>query len=286
VVTRALPLQRPARSRARQILPGFGLSLGYTVFYLAFIVLIPLAALVVKASGLAPLEFLTLATSPRVLSGLRVSFSSALVASMLNIPIGLLIAWVLVRYEFPGKRLIDALIDLPFALPTAVAGITLTTLFAKTGWVGALLEPLGIRVAYTQLGIVLALVFIGLPFSVRSVQPVLEGLGTEVEEAALSLGASWGQTFSRVILPQLLPAILAGFTLAFARTVGEYGSVIFISGNLPFKTEIAPLLIVAQLESYNYAGAAAIAVLMLGLSLILLLLANLAQARASKVVGE
>ncbi len=285
MVTRALPLPH-VRSRARQILPGFGLSLGYTVFYLSFIVLIPLAALVVKASGLAPLEFWTLATSPRVLSGLRVSFSSALVASMLNIPIGLLIAWVLVRYEFPGKRLIDALIDLPFALPTAVAGITLTTLFAKTGWVGNLLEPLGIRVAYTQLGIVLALVFIGLPFAVRSVQPVLEGLGTEVEEAALSLGASWGQTFSRVILPQLLPAILAGFTLAFARTVGEYGSVIFISGNLPFKTEIAPLLIVAQLESYNYAGAAAIAVLMLGLSLILLVLANLAQARASKVVGE
>ncbi len=285
-MTRALPVQRPSRSRARQILPGFGLSLGYTVFYLSFIVLVPLAALVVKAFGLSLLEFFTIATSPRVLSGLRVSFGSALVASLLNVPIGLLIAWVLVRYEFPGKRLIDALIDLPFALPTAVAGITLTTLFAKTGWVGGLLEPLGIRVAYTQLGIVLALVFIGLPFAVRSVQPVLEGLGSEVEEAALSLGASWGQTFARVVLPQLLPAILAGFTLAFARTVGEYGSVIFISGNLPFKTEIAPLLIVAQLESYNYAGAAAIAVLMLGLSLILLLLANLAQARASKVVGE
>ncbi len=286
MVTRALPFQASSRSRARQILPGFGLSLGYTVFYLSFIVLIPLVALVFKASGLSPLEFFKLVTSARVLSGLRVSFGSALLASLLNIPIGLLIAWVLVRYEFPSKRLIDALVDLPFALPTAVAGITLTTLFAKTGWVGALLDPLGIRVAYTQLGIVLALVFIGLPFAVRSVQPVLEGLGTEVEEAALSLGASWGQTFARVVLPQLLPAILAGFTLAFARTVGEYGSVIFISGNLPFKTEIAPLLIVAQLESYNYAGAAAIAVVMLGLSLILLLLANLAQARASKVVGE
>jgi sulfate/thiosulfate transport system permease protein len=276
----------PRASRARQILPGFGLSLGYTVFYLSFIVLIPLVALVVKSAELSPPEFWKLATSARVLSGLRVSFGSAFLASLLNVPIGLLIAWVLVRYEFPGKRLIDALVDLPFALPTAVAGITLTTLFATTGWIGSALEPLGIQIAYTQLGIVLALVFIGLPFAVRSVQPVLEGLGSEVEEAALSLGASRVQSFARVILPQLLPAILAGFTLAFARTVGEYGSVIFISGNLPFKTEIAPLLIVAQLEAYNYAGAAAIAVVMLGLSLILLLLANLAQARASKVVGE
>jgi sulfate/thiosulfate transport system permease protein len=283
-VTRTLT--PPRNTRTRQILPGFGLSLGYTVFYLSFIVLIPLVALVIKAAGLAPLEFWKLVSSARVLSGLRVSFVSALLASLLNIPIGLLIAWVLVRYEFPGKRLIDALVDLPFALPTAVAGITLTTLFAKTGWIGVALEPLGIQVAYTQLGIVLALVFIGLPFAVRSVQPVLEGLGNEVEEAALSLGASRIQTFLRVVLPQLMPAILAGFTLAFARTVGEYGSVIFISGNLPFKTEIAPLLIVAQLEAYNYAGAAAIAVVMLGLSLILLLLANLAQARASKVVGE
>lgn len=275
-----------ARPKSRHVLPGFGLSLGYSLMYLSLIVLIPLIALVVKSAGLTPQEFWQITTSSRVLSGLWVSFSSALLASLVNIPLGLLIAWVLVRYEFPGRRLVDALIDLPFALPTAVAGITLTTLLAKTGWIGSLLEPLGIAVAYTPLGIVIALVFIGLPFSVRSVQPVLESLGREVEEAAASLGATWGQTVTRVIAPQLLPAIIAGFTLAFARTVGEYGSVVFISGNLPFKTEIAPLLIVAQLEGYNYAGAAAIAVVMLALSLVLLVLANLAQARASRMVGE
>jgi sulfate/thiosulfate transport system permease protein len=276
----------PPKSAKRQILPGFGLSLGFTLFYLSALVLVPLFALVIKSTELSPLEFWQLATSARVLSALWVSFGSALIASVINIPVGLLIAWVLVRYEFPGKRLIDALVDLPFALPTAVAGITLTTLFAPNGWVGAALAPLGIKVAYTQLGIVLALVFIGLPFVVRSLEPVLEGLGNEVEEAALSLGASRWQTFAKVILPQLFPALLAGFTLAFARTVGEYGSVIFISGNLPFKTEIAPLLIVAQLEAYHYAGAAAIAVVMLTLSLGLLWLANIAQARTSKVVGE
>jgi sulfate/thiosulfate transport system permease protein len=283
-MTSSLP-RIPSR-RTGSVLPGFGLSLGYTVFYLSAIVLVPLIALVVKATELTPTEFWNLATSSRVLSGLWVSFGSALIASVLNVPIGLLIAWVLVRYEFPGKRLLDALIDLPFALPTAVAGITLTTLFAQNGWIGSLLQPLGVKVAYTQLGIVVALVFIGLPFVVRSVQPVLESLGRESEEAASSLGATPAQTFLRVVAPPLLPALVAGFTLSFARTVGEYGSVIFISGNLPFKTEIAPLLIVAQLESYQYAGAAAIAVVMLALSLGLLVLANLAQARASKAVGE
>lgn len=280
-MTRILTSRRP-----RQILPGFGLSLGYTVFYLCAIVLIPLVALVVKAANLSPLEFWHVATSARVLSGLRVSFGSALIASLVNVPIGLLIAWVLVRYEFPGKHAVDALIDLPFALPTAVAGITMTTLLARNGLIGSALESVGIRAAYTPLGIVIALVFIGLPFAVRAVQPVLEGLGHETEEAAASLGATRFQTFSRVILPEILPALLTGFTLAFARTVGEYGSVIFISGNLPFKTEIAPLLIVGRLEQYDYTGAAAIAVVMLVLSLGLLLLANIAQARVSRAVGE
>jgi sulfate/thiosulfate transport system permease protein len=278
-------MTRGAVNRRASVLPGFGLSLGYTVFYLSAIVLIPLTALVVKAANLSPADFWALVTSSRVLSGLQVSFGSALVSAVVNVPVGLLVAWTLTRYEFPGKRLIDALIDLPFALPTAVAGITLTTLLAKTGWIGGILEPLGIRVAYTRAGIVIALIFIGLPFVVRAVQPVLEGLGHEVEEAASSLGASFAQTFARVILPQILPALLAGFTLAFARTVGEYGSVIFISGNLPFKTEIAPLLIVGRLESYDYAGAAAIAVAMLALSLVLLFAANLLQARAARVVA-
>jgi sulfate/thiosulfate transport system permease protein len=276
---------RPSR-RARQILPGFGLSLGYTVFYLSAIVLIPLVALVIKAAGLSPIEFWQTVTSPRVLSGLRVSFGSAFLASLVNLPVGLLIAWVLVRYEFPGKRMMDALVDLPFALPTAVAGITMTTLLAKNGFLGSALERVGIQAAYTPLGIVIALVFIGLPFAVRAVQPVLESLGHETEEAAVSLGATRFQTLTRVILPEILPALLTGFTLAFARTVGEYGSVIFISGNLPFRTEIAPLLIVGRLEQYDYTGAAAIAVVMLVLSLGLLLIANIAQAKVSKALGE
>ncbi len=276
---------QPSR-RGRQILPGFGLSLGYTVFYLSAIVLIPLVALVVKAAGLSPADFWHVVTSGRVLSGLRVSFGSAFLASLVNVPIGLLIAWVLVRYEFPGKRAVDALVDLPFALPTAVAGITMTTLLARNGLIGSILERVGIQAAYAPLGIVIALVFIGLPFAVRSVQPVLEGLGHETEEAAASLGATRLLTFTRVILPEILPALLTGFTLAFARTVGEYGSVIFISGNLPFKTEIAPLLIVGRLEQYDYAGAAAIAVVMLALSLLLLFLANIAQARVSRAAGE
>jgi sulfate/thiosulfate transport system permease protein len=274
------------RRKTKFVLPGFGLSLGYTMFYLSALVLIPLVALVAKSLELNPAQFWNLIGSPRVVSGLRVSFTSALVASLLAMPIGLLVAWVLVRYSFPGKRLVDALIDLPFALPTAVAGITLTSLLGQNGWIGGTLNGLGIRVAYTQAGIVIALVFIGLPFVVRAVQPVLEDLGHDIEEAASSLGANWSQTFWRVLLPQVLPAVLAGFTLAFARTVGEYGSVIFISGNLPFKTEIAPLLIVSQLESFQYANAAAIAVVMLALSLILLWLANLMQGRVARAVGE
>ena len=244
--------------------------------------LIPLAALILKAATLGADGFLDAVTSPRVLAALRVSFFTALAASLINVPIGLIIAWTLTRYRVPGRRLIDALIDLPFALPTAVAGITLTTLLAPNGWLGAPLAEAGIRVAYTPLGIIVALTFIGLPFVVRSLQPVLEDLGPEPEEAARSLGATPTQTFWRVTLPALYPALLSGFTLALARTVGEYGSVVFISGNLPFKTEIAPLLIVGKLEQYDYAGAAAVAVAMLVISVALLLAANTAQARLSR----
>lgn len=272
----------PSRRSPRAILPGFALSLGYSLLYLSLIVLIPLAALVLKASSLSWGEFWAVVSSPRVVAALGLSFGAAAIASLVNVPLGLLLAWVLVRYEFPGRRLVDALLDLPFALPTAVAGITLTALLAPEGWVGSLLEPWGIKLAYTRLGVVLALVFIGIPFVVRTVQPVLEGLGKEFEEAALTLGASPWQTFRRVILPPLLPALLTGFSLAFARTLGEYGSVVFISGNLPFQTEIAPLLIVARLEQYDYTGAAAIGVGMLALALGLLLLINGVQVRLSR----
>jgi sulfate transport system permease protein len=274
------------RHRSRAVLPGFGLSLGYSLSYLSLIVLIPLAALVLKASSLSLGEFWALVSSLRVVAALGLSFGAAAIASLVNVPFGLLLAWVLVRYEFPGRRVVDALVDLPFALPTAVAGITLTTLLAQNGWVGSLLAPLGLKVAYTPLGVVVALVFIGIPFVVRTVQPVLEELGKELEEAALTLGASPWQTFARVIFPLLLPALLTGFSLAFARTIGEYGSVVFISGNLPFKTEIAPLLIVARLEQYDYAGAAAIGVSMLAISLVLLLAINGLQARLSRRLGD
>lgn len=268
--------------RSRPVLPGFGLSLGFSLAYLSLLVLLPLAALVLKSTGLSFEQFVALAFSPRVVAALQLSFGAAALASLINVPFGLLLAWVLVRYEFPFKRLVDALVDLPFALPTAVAGITLTTLLAPGGWVGSLLEPLGLKAAYTRLGVLVALVFIGIPFVVRAVQPVLEALGQEVEEAALTLGASRGQIFWRVMLPLLLPALLTGFSLAFARTIGEYGSVVFISGNLPFKTEIAPLLIVTRLEQYDYAGAAAIGVIMLAISLVLLLALNLLQARLGR----
>lgn len=258
-------------------LPGLGLSLGVSLIFLGAVVVLPLAAVVIKSLGLSAEEWLTLLGSPRVQHALWISFSTALAAGLLSTLIGSLLGWVLVRYRFPGRRLMDALMDLPFALPTAVAGIALTTLYAPGGWLGKLLEPLGIHVAYSSLGITLALVFIGLPFVVRTAQPVLAALEPELEQAAATLGASRWQTLRRVIFPVMLPALLTGFALAFARGVGEYGSVIFIAGNMPFKTEIAPLLIISSLEEYNYAAATAIAVIMLALSFGLLLVINTLQ---------
>ena len=281
-MTATLPPRLTHRPARRHVLPGLNLTLGYATLYLSVIVLIPLAALVLKAASLGPEGMVQAVATPRILAALRVSFLTALAASLVNVPIGLTIAWTLSRYRVPGRRLVDALIDLPFALPTAVAGITLTTLLAPNGWLGAPLAGAGLRVAYTPLGIVVALVFIGLPFVVRSLQPVVEDLGPEPEEAALSLGATPAQTFWRVTLTALYPALLSGFTLALARTVGEYGSVVFISGNLPFRTEIAPLVIVGKLEQYDYAGAAAVAVAMLLISVTLLLVANTAQARLGR----
>jgi len=269
---------RPRRSA----LPGFGPTLGLTLLHLSLIVLIPLGALVWKSSTLSAEEFFAAVTSPRVLAAYRLSFGTALAAAGANALFGLIVAWVLVRYRFPGHAVADALVDLPFALPTAVAGITLTALLAKNGWIGSWLEPLGIQVAYTPLGITVALIFIGLPFVVRSVQPVLQDLDAELEEAAASLGASRWQTFRRVLLPAILPALTTGFALAFARGVGEYGSVVFISGNMPMKTEIAPLLIVTRLEQYEYAAATAIALVMLMISLALLLAINGLQAWANR----
>lgn len=263
--------------RHRSIIPGFGLTFGFTLVYLSLIVLIPLSAVFVRSANMGMAEFVSVAFSERALAAYRLSFGAALGAAAVNAVFGLLIAWVLVRYQFFGKRIVSAMVDLPFALPTAVAGIALTALYADTGWIGQLLAPLNIHVAYRPLGVVVALIFIGLPFVVRSVEPVLEDLGADVEEAAASLGAGRISTFRRVILPAILPALLTGFALAFARGVGEYGSVIFIAGNMPFKSEIAPLLIVTELEQYNYAGATAIAVVMLVASFLLLLLINLIQ---------
>jgi len=265
-----------------RILPGFGLTLGYTLVYLSLLVLLPLGALFIKTASLSWSEFAAAAFSERALAAYRLTFGASFLAAAVNAVLGLVVAWVLVRYQFLGKGLVDGLVDLPFALPTAVAGITLTTLLAPNGWVGSLLQPLGIEAAYTPLGIVIALTFIGLPFVVRTVQPVLEDLEQEVEDAASSLGAPRWQTFRRVLLPAIGPALLAGFTLAFARAVGEYGSVVFISGNMPMKTEIAPLLIVTKLEQYEEAGATAIAVVMLVVSLALLLLIQGLQALASR----
>jgi sulfate transport system permease protein len=262
---------------ARRVIPGFGLTLGFTLLYLGLIVLLPLSATFLKTATLGWGKFWTLATEPRVLASLRLTFGTSFAAASLNLVAGLLVAWVLVRYRFPGKRLADALVDLPFALPTAVAGIALTTLYAKNGWIGQLVEPLGWKIAFTPLGIFIALTFISLPFVVRTVQPVLEDLEPQFEEAAATLGASRWQTFVRVLLPELWPSLLTGFALAFARAVGEYGSVVFISGNMPMKTEITPLLIVTKLEQYDYAGATAIAVVMLVISFALLLIINLLQ---------
>ena len=273
-------------SQRSRVLPGFGLSLGFTLAYISFIVLIPLSAVFIKSLGIGWDGLWEILTSERILKSLQLSFSAALIASLVNVIFGILLAWCLVRYSFPGKRIVDALVDLPFALPTAVAGIALTSLYAKNGWIGQYLEPLGIHVAYTPLGITLALIFIGLPFVVRTVQPVLSDIETELEEAASALGANRWQTISKVILPILFPALLTGFALAFARGVGEYGSVIFIAGNMPYKTEIAPLMIISRLEEYDYAGATTIAVVMLVLSFAILFLINLLQAWASRRTGR
>ena len=266
------------RSHRRSVLPGFGLTLGFTLTYLSLLVLIPLACLFVKSASLAPAELAAAVLSPRALAAYRLSFGASFAAAAVNAVFGLIVAWVLVRYRFPGRAVADALVDLPFALPTAVAGITLTTLLAKNGWLGRWLEPLGVHVAYTPLGVAVALTFIGLPFVVRTVQPVLQDLEPELEEAAESLGASRWHTFRRVVFPTLWPALATGFALAFARSVGEYGSVVFISGNMPLHTEIAPLLIVTQLEQWNYAGATAIAAALLLTSFGLLLGINALQA--------
>lgn len=263
--------------KRHSVLPGFGLSLGYTLLYLSLLLFIPLAALFLKAATLRWEVFWDTVTAPQVMAAYRLSFGASFAAALANAVFGLLTAWVLVRYTFPGKRLVDAMVDLPFALPTAVAGISLTAVLAPNGWIGQYLEPLGLKAVFTPLGITLALVFIGLPFVVRMVQPVLEDLETDVEEAAASLGATRWQTFRRVLFPALFPSLLAGFVLAFARALGEYGSVVFISGNMPFKTEIVPLLIMTKLEQYDYAGATAIAVVMLAVSFVLLLAINLLQ---------
>jgi sulfate transport system permease protein len=266
------------RATRPRVLPGFGLSLGYTLAYLSLIVLVPLAAVFIKSSALSLEEFWNVVTSPRVVASYRLSFGASLLAAAINTVFGLLLAWSLVRYNFPGRRLVDALIDLPFALPTAVAGIALTALYAQNGWLGQYLEPLGIKVAYTPLGVLVALIFIGVPFVVRTVQPVLDDLDVEFEEAAASLGASRRETVRRVVLPMLAPALLTGFALAFARAVGEYGSVIFIAGNMPMVSEITPLIIITKLEQYDYVGATAVAAVMLVASFILLLIINALQA--------
>ena len=264
--------------RKPSVLPGFGLTLGFTLCYLSLIVLIPLAGLILAAAGLGWSGFWSAVTTPRVLSAFRVSFGTSLVAALINAFFGLMVAWVLVRYQFPGKRIVDAIVDLPFALPTAVAGIALTSLYTPNGWIGSWLEPMGIKVAFTPLGIIVALTFIGLPFVVRTVQPVLQDLAPEEEEAAVSLGATRWQTFCRVIFPAILPALITGSALAFARAVGEFGSVIFIAGNMPGISEIIPLLIIIKLEQFDYAGATAIATLMLVVSFAMLLAINVLQA--------
>ncbi|MBU3694310.1 MAG: sulfate ABC transporter permease subunit CysT [Rhodocyclaceae bacterium] len=269
------------------VLPGFGLSLGYTLVYLSLIVLIPLAGVFLRTMELSWGEFWQVATSPRVVASYRISFGLSLLAAAINAVFGLLLAWSLVRYTFPGKKLVDALVDLPFALPTAVAGISLTALYARNGWLGQWIEgEWGVKVAFGPLGILVALTFIGLPFVVRTVQPILEDLETELEEAAASLGARRWQTFRHVLLPILTPALLTGFALAFARAVGEYGSVIFIAGNIPLVSEITPLLIITKLEQYEYAGATAIATVMLIFSFILLLAINGLQAWTERVTGR
>ena len=265
------------KSKKKRVLPGFGLSLGFTTLYISLLVLIPLSMVFIETSKLGWGEFIEIVTSERVLHSYKISFGTAIAAAAINAVFGLIVAWVLVRYSFPGKRILDALIDLPFALPTAVAGITLTTLYSTNGWIGQFFEPLNIKIAFTPLGITIALTFIGLPFIVRMVQPVLQDIEKEVEEAAESLGASRFQVFRKVIFPEVFPALLSGFSLAFARGLGEYGSVVFIAGNMPMKTEIAPLMIMTKLEQFDYAGATAIAVVMMIISFLCLIMINLIQ---------
>jgi sulfate/thiosulfate transport system permease protein len=275
-----------ARTRRSTVLPGFRLTLGFTLFYLCLIVLVPLMTLPARTATLGWAATWQTISDPRVVASYRLSVGAALIAAAVNAVFGLIVAWVLARYQFPGKRIVDAFIDLPFALPTAVAGITLTTLYAPNGWLGEPLERAGLKVAFTPLGITVALVFIGLPFVVRTLQPVIEDLDVEIEEAATSLGASRGYVLTRVILPYLYPAWLTGFALAFARAVGEYGSVVFISGNMPMRTEISPLLIITKLEQYDYAGATAIALVMLMISFTLLLTVNALQGWSSRKLAN
>ena len=275
-----------ATFKKSSVLPGFNLTLGYTIGYLSLIVLIPLTAVFLKTASMSFDEFWQVVSADRVVASYKLSFGASFLAAGINAVFGLLLAWALVRYSFPGKKLVDALVDLPFALPTAVAGIALTALYARNGWLGQYLEPLGIKVAFTPLGVLVALVFIGLPFVVRTVQPILEDLDTELEEAAASLGAQRWQTFRYVTLPILLPALLTGFALAFARAVGEYGSVIFIAGNMPMVSEITPLMIITKLEQYDYVGATAIASVMLVFSFVLLLIINGLQAWTAKRTGR
>ena len=274
----------PARAQ-RRVLPGFNLTLGFTLLYLSLIVLIPLSALILKTFTLTWEQFWAAVTGARVMASYRLTFGASLLAALVNTVFGLLLAWVLVRYQFPGKKLVDALVDLPFALPTAVAGISLTALLAGNGWIGELLEPRGIKLAVTPAGVVIALIFIGLPFVVRTVQPVLEDVEKELEEAAACLGATRWQTFSRVIFPAIAPALLTGFAMAFARAIGEYGSVIFIAGNMPMVSEITPLIIIGKLEQYDYAGATAVATVLLVISFALLLLINALQAWQRRTAG-
>jgi sulfate transport system permease protein len=278
--TRTSSLKKPS------VIPGFGLALGFALTYLGLIVLIPLAALVLKTATLGWPEFWRIATAPRTVAALRVSFGLSLLAAAINAVFGLVVTWVLVRYEFPGRKLLDAFIDLPFALPTAVAGIALTAIYAPNGWVGQYAKMAGVKVAYTPLGILIALVFIGLPFIVRTLEPVLEDLDREIEEAAATLGAGRGQVVYRVVLPALVPPLLTGFALALARAVGEYGSVIFIAGNIPYVSEIAPLLIIVRLTEFDYAGATAIATVMLSISFLLLLAINLLQSWSRRRLGH
>lgn len=283
--SKARPTVRPFWRR-RRVLPGFGLTFGFTLAWLALIVLIPIATIFLRTAGMGWNEFLNVGFSERAVAAYRLSFGTAAAAALINAIFGLLVAWVLVRYQFPGQRIVNALVDLPFALPTAVAGIALTALYAPNGWIGQYLEPLGLKVAFTPLGIVVALVFIGLPFVVRTVEPVLADLGQDIEEAAATLGANRWQTFNRIIMPAIGPSLLTGFAMAFARGVGEYGSVIFISGNMPGLTEIAPLLIVTQLEQYSYSGATAIATVMMVTSFAVLMLINVIQAWSRQRMGS